>query len=123
MSIDLTKMDRDDRVFWERLEEMPWLEAEQECVIRREDLCLQLAVVNRALSDTGKESRAGRELAGAVHDINGQLGLLNERIKFLRKAQDRISWGKAVTALWGEEGYAACRAWMEAQRVEAGAPK
>lgn len=40
---------------------------------------------------------------------------LNERIKELRKLQDRICWREAVQAVFGTEGVSSCLVWMEQQ--------
>lgn len=110
----------DDAMFWERLADMPALEAEHECVLRRENCCLQVAMLREEAARVRAEHRGGwqRELerigAGSAAAM-AQLTKLNERIKELRKLQDRIAWRRAVEALYGQDGVTACLVWMEQQ--------
>lgn len=101
--------------FLDRLREMPDIEAEQELVLRKEHRAMEHAVITRARQDfeerghKGAEWRnLGLELAVMAQDSL----LLNEALKACRKRQDRVSWSKAVRALFGEEGFSQCRVWM-----------
>lgn len=105
----------EDRVFWERLKEMPWTEAEQECVSRREELCLQLAVLETRLQEVGRTSAEGRELGGAKIDIQAQLTLVGERMKYLRRVMDQVKWRTAVITVCGPEVFQECAIWIAAQ--------
>lgn len=111
-------MTHDDAMFWERLLDMPAVEAEQECVLRREQNCLQMAVLTGEMAKVQAEHRGGWQtemanLRAGLTDLQSQLTKLNERIRELRQLQHRISWRNAVMALYGEDGVAACLVWME----------
>jgi hypothetical protein len=97
---------RDDAVFWDRLAEMPAWEAEQECVTRRESLVLENAMLG------GEQVRAaGREhgaICGSIRENNAQISRLVERIKYLRKLQDRVHWRETVRELFGDEAVEQC---------------
>ena len=107
-------MNREDQVFWNRLADMPWLEAEQECVARRETLVLELAALH---AEAHKVLRQGarEELQAKICDRQGQCALLNVRLKYLRDVQYRVKWADAVKKLYGEEAFAACREFMAAE--------
>lgn len=109
-------MKAEDAIFWERIAEMPWVEAEQECVSRREQLAgrIQELTIERMSAVLKHREEVGTEIA----DCAAQLTRLNGRIKYLRKAQDNVNWRKAVTALWGQEGYEMCREWLVREEVE-----
>lgn len=110
-------MQADDAMFWDRLAEMPYVEAEHECVLRREELCLQLSMLNtektNLINDGHHNTKAIRDIGAAQKEVQSQLTKLNERIKELRKLQSRIDWRAAVAALYGEEGVVDCLVWME----------
>lgn len=101
---------QNDEIFWERLEEMPDLEAEQELVTRRLIIVRENAelVQKRA----GNSSKFGQELGIRISQNSLQLTLLNDRLKEVRQRMDRASWRKAVIALYGQEGYEECVAWI-----------
>lgn len=110
-------MQADDAMFWDRLAEMPHIEAEHECVLRREELCLQLAVLRTEMNELIKRGHTKtvslREVTAAQSEVQAQLTKLNERIKELRKLQSRIDWRAAVATLYGEEAVVECLVWME----------
>ena len=108
----------DDEVFWDRLEQMPAWEAEQELVLRRERNQLELAVLTVARSEVserpGKQSKREAERIGVeIQSINRQMTRINERIKYLRRLMDRLQWKEAVKAVFGDEGYEQCVVWIE----------
>lgn len=97
----------DDAIFWERLAEMPFEEHEQECVLRRERLVLQLAMLKRERVDANAraDKRAAEEIGVGIDEVNAQLTLLNERIKYVRRLMDTISWKNIVKRHLGEDVY------------------
>jgi DNA gyrase/topoisomerase IV subunit B len=110
----------DDKVFWARLEEMPPWEAEQECVARREQLCLENAMLDaerNKLNPTGRpyETREYKALGVAMRENASRTTRLNERLKYLRKLQTRLEWKLAVQTLFGQEAYEQCAVWLEQQ--------
>lgn len=116
-------MDTDDKVFWERLADMPFWEAEQELVLRREHNQLQLGVLASARAAlvgnlTKAAKREAAELGAAMAGIHQQMTLINERLKYLRKLQERIHWRAAVKATLGDEAALACSIWIEQQWAE-----
>lgn len=100
----------EDQIFWDRLEEMPDLEAEQELVLRRLIVIRENAEL--ASQKSGDYSRRGVELGLLISANAAQLSLINERLKMIRKRMDRADWKNAVLALYGQEGYEKCRAWI-----------
>jgi hypothetical protein len=109
-----------DKVFWERLEEMPAWEAEQECVSRREQLCIENAMLDSERNklmplDSSVRTREHRVLGVAMHENNSQCMRLNERIRYLRKLQDRVQLKHAVITLFGNESFEQCVVWLEQQ--------
>lgn len=100
-----------DAVFWERIADMPALEAEQELVARRRALMSE----NAALAEQHRQpgDAAGRRMI-ANSDL---IGVLNDRIKYLRRLQDAVRWRAAVGALFGDEAIERCVVWMEQQRL------
>jgi hypothetical protein len=105
-------MNAEDQIFWDRIEQMPAWEAEQECVMRREHNALQLAMLKSEQSAASTPKERTR-IGAAVDEIHGQFTLLNERIKYLRKLQDRLQWKRAVQTLFGQEAYEQCVVWLE----------
>ena len=110
---------KDDRMFWERLAEMPLAEQEQECVLRREHCSLQTAMLRHELllANERKDSKEAKRLGVAIFEIGSQNTLLNERIKYLRRLDDKTSWREAVRTVLGEDAYEACVAWRIQQEV------
>lgn len=107
----------DDEIFWERIIDMPPWEAEQELVLRREKVVAEIgAMLNEmaAAKAAGNLKRAG-VLAIQQHAHAAQLTKVNERIKYLRKLQNRVQWKEAVLALYGQEAYERCVVWIEQQ--------
>lgn len=110
----------EDAIFWERLADMPALEAEHECVLRREQNNLTLAMLNSERAKVKEEGRYKHQVEllridAATCELQAQMTKLTGKIKELRKLQARICWRAAVLALYGEEGVAACLVWMEQQ--------
>ncbi len=103
----------DDAIFWDRLAEMPFEEHEQECVLRRERVILGLGTL-RAAAHAAKQRGDDAEalnIGTAIAEDNAQLTLLNERIKYLRRLIDTISWKNAVKKVLGEEVYEQLIVW------------
>jgi hypothetical protein len=109
----------DDAIFWERLAEMPFEEHEQECVLRREHVVLQLGVLAEAKSlAEGRGSKAEASAIGRdIFALGAQLTMLNERIKYIRRLMDSLSWRKAVRSVLGEEAYEQCVVWRVMQEA------
>ena len=108
----------DDAVFWDRLEQMPPFEAEQELTLRRENIALELAMLTvertKINPKAGKKEKQEWELLGrAIFEVGHRMTKINERIKYLRKLQDKIHWRNAVRALFGDEAVAQCVIYME----------
>jgi len=109
----LESMASDDRVFWERLAGMPPLEAEQELVLRREELVLTTAMLrNQAAESKDKgRKREAMELGNGIRSVDSQLSLIGERIKYLRKVEDSVRWRETVLNVLGQEALEACLIW------------
>lgn len=107
-----------EQVFWDRIVGMPALEAEQECLMRREKLVLENAMLQteRARIDPPigpRQVNEFKDLGVAIQQNSALLSRLNEHIKYLRKLQDRINWKHAVKDLFGEEAMTQCVVYME----------
>lgn len=114
----MTLQDQSLDEFLRRVRSMPDIEAEAELLARKERSALEynLIVFERdRLDPNGKEARRlGRELVVIGYDNHR----LNSVLRNLRRKMDRLTWAKAVTALYGQEGYEACKTWMAAMDPE-----
>jgi Trm5-related predicted tRNA methylase len=102
-------------VFLDRIQDMPDMEAKEQIVLRQDRALLELSVLTRAKESATREKEANAikaEIATVQHD----LGRLKRVLTEINERMSRISWGRAVTAVFGQEGYAQCRDWMEANR-------
>ncbi|MES2730001.1 MAG: hypothetical protein V4621_07925 [Pseudomonadota bacterium] len=106
----MNDISRNDEIFWERLEEMPDLEAEMELVARR--LIVLRENAELIAQKTGRNSTHGDELGIHISQNGLQLSLLNERLTEIRRRMNRASWQNAIRAVYGAEGYEKCRAWV-----------
>jgi hypothetical protein len=98
-------MNRDDQVFWDRLQDMPWVEAEAECVRRREEVALQKNMLDNTLK-AARTSRERDDIVAGLNDCNSQLTLLNERIKWLRKTQAQANLKEACRQVLDADTFA-----------------
>ena len=117
------RQDDQDAMFWDRLHDMPMLEAEQECVMRREQLALENAMLNTERTKinppaNSKEREAFKDMGIAMSENMAQMTKLNERIKYLRKLQDKVCWREAVRDLFGDEAVEQCLVLMEQRMHE-----
>ena len=113
-------MKESDAIFWDRLAGMPATEAEQECVLRRDTNCLELAMLQgeiAKITDTKgvKATKEAKDIGLVMSGIMAQNTALNERIKYLRKLHDKLAWKHAVRAIYGDEGVEACVVWIQMQ--------
>jgi hypothetical protein len=101
-------------VFLERIADMPDIEAREQIVMRQDAASLEMGLIQTALSEaTGDEAkRLCREIT-VIHYDNGRL---KRALKEVNMRMDRIHWSKAVKAIYGDEGWMACRMWMEMNR-------
>ena len=102
-------------VFLERIQEMPDIEAKEQLVLRQDRELLELNMLSKAKEAAKNKSDSaaiGAEIATAQRD----LGRLRRVLVEINERRSRIEWGRAVTAIYGQEGYAACREWMEMHR-------
>lgn len=113
----MTKHDS-DMVFWERLEEMPHWEAEQECVLRRNALVERKASIEAQRKDT-PVTRYGIEAKEALFKeiklIDGQMSKLNDRISALRRLQTAVNWRASIKAVCTPDVYEAVCVYHEQQ--------
>lgn len=109
-----------DQVFWDRVMDMPPWEAEQELVLRREQIALENAMLmtERAKIDPRggrRQEQEHKDLGVAISENGAALCRINERIKYLRKLQDQIRWRHAVENLFGYEAVEQCLVYMAQQ--------
>jgi hypothetical protein len=103
--------------FLEIVQEMPDVEAAQEIVLRKEHACLELAMLNAELSRVDKKSTRGKEIGYAIQVVCADNVQLNARLKEVNNRIDRAGWSNAVRAVFGDDGWAACREWMAMQEA------
>ena len=105
----------DDQIFWDRVADMPPWEAEQECVMRREDHVLQIAMLTdeKAKALANKRVQEAKEIGAEIFKVSAQNTRINEHIKYLRKLQSKLEWKHAVLALYGQEAYEQCVVFLE----------
>lgn len=111
-------------VFLERVREMPDIEAKEQIEMRREALSLEYNLLMAERERLAPMVRAGDRAARAEHHqigvalvtIGYDMGVLRVALKEVNERMSRLAWGRAVTAVFGQEGYAQCREWMEANR-------
>jgi hypothetical protein len=108
----------EDAVFWDRILDMPPMEAEQECVLRREQIALENAMLMteraKITPPHGSKQRADfSDMGVALSQNAAQLTKLNERIKYLRRLQDKVQWKEAVRDLFGDDAVDRCVVYME----------
>lgn len=117
----LQSLTADDCVFWDRLAEMPPLEAEQELVLRREELTLATNMLRNKMADSkiAGRSKEATEIGNAIRTVDSQLSLIGERIKYLRKVEDHVRWRDAVLNVLGQDALEACVIWRIQQGQEA----
>lgn len=100
----------DDAIFWERLGDMPDIEAVAELRLRR----------TRAIEEKEEceEYMAGRSGAARADAVSRQLGInklltkINEELKTRNLRMDNASWRNAVRTVLGDEAYEQCREWI-----------
>ncbi len=104
----------DEAIFWERVNAMPALEAEQELVLRRERYATEQQELT--LARTAAEKRCDHTTHAALGRqmfvLAQQVVSINERIKYLRRVGDRISWREAVKEVLGPEAVEQCAEWI-----------
>lgn len=117
--VDRTVSQRnEDAMFWERTQDMPPMEAEQECVMRREQLALENAMLHTGRTKINpptspKQREAFADMGVAMSENMVQMTKLNERIKYLRKLQDKVHWRETVRDLFGDDAVEQCIVHME----------
>lgn len=103
-----------DDIFWERLLEMPDIEAEQELVARR-----AIVIRENAELSAWAAGRFNKEGVGAqINQNNLQLTLLNDHLKMIRKRMDRCSWKNAVLECLGQDAFDICQHWIRQNELQ-----
>lgn len=103
--------------FLERVLYMPDTEAEQELIFRKERGAAEVAMLSaeaHRLSEQGyaKKTARANEIGKALQVVGADNQRINEALKALRRRMDAATWSKAVTAIFGQEGYERCKVWM-----------
>jgi hypothetical protein len=108
----------DDALFWERLREMPDVEAEIELVMRRHALTDENAAL--IVFRRGRYDQAADEAGIRIIQNQAQQTRIADELKIVRNRMDRTNWRKAVKTVLGHEAYIQCALWIEQQCVEPG---
>jgi hypothetical protein len=109
--------------FLERVRHMPDEEAEIEIVMRLERHHSEHAVVMQARQELAGDSRRKAEfveLGRELSIMSNDQGRMRDELLMLRRRMERLNWGRAVRAIFGDEGYEQCRVWMRASCVQPG---
>lgn len=103
-------MNEDDAFFWERLQDMPDIEAVGELSLRRTRLVERKRELIAYWDGryAKKDHKDSAELAG----IDLTLTKVNEEIKMRNRRMDNASWRNAVRAVLGDDAYNLCREWV-----------
>ncbi len=101
--------------FLDVLVDMPDIEALQEIELRKERLSAYQQELQKELQRADLTTRRRKEAGGDLLIAAKDLSRLNIRRKEINMRLDRINWAKAVTAIYGQEGFTACREWMAMQ--------
>ncbi len=101
-------------IFLERVADMPDVEALEQIELRLDSHALELAVLQRAIPDEkGKQrARISAEMAAMCLDRSR----LNAARREINVRRMRYWYPMAIRAVFGDEGYARCREWMEAMQ-------
>lgn len=110
------KLTADEQVFWDRIADMPDIEAKHEFMRRKDDLVLQNAMLLQQKT-AAENFDVGHEIGVAMQENVALASLINSELKIINERMERLSWKSAVKAVFGEEGYLKCRQWMEMERV------
>lgn len=100
----------DDIIFWERLVEMPDVEALDELRRRRtKSVARQQHLLGFIRGRTGKDrDEAAREL----DMINVLMVKIKEEVRIRNDRMDNYNWRNAVRTLLGPEAYDLCKEWI-----------
>lgn len=103
--------------FLDRLTYMPDEEALLELKMRRERHAGEIAMLRTTQHDltlAGKTKASPKVRAAglAIAIVSADLTRINEAIRETNLRMERATWAKAVTAVYGQEGYERCRIWM-----------
>lgn len=104
-------------VFMERVSAMPDVEAALELELRKEKHAAELAFFATQLHDLdGDHTKQGKQLRAqigqAIQVVNADNTRLRIAINETNRRRDAATWAKAVTAVYGQEGFERCRIWM-----------
>lgn len=102
----------EDKVFWDRLVEMPDIEAELELIGRRDGLLLENAMLSTEKREA-KNRFVESDIGIAIQENASLVAKINDELKIIRERMNRLSWKAAVKAVFGDEGYLQCVIWIE----------
>lgn len=100
----------DDVVFWERLRDMPDIEAVQELSLRRTELIERAQRIKTFW--LGRFARMSVEDGATLAGIDLTLTKIKEESKLRNLRIDNASWRNAVRTVLGVDAYEACREWI-----------
>lgn len=106
-------MRAEDQIFWDRLVEMPYVEAIDELQRRRAHLVEERAEAEIDRGTFRWDARADQARATQFTRINAELKRMNQ-------LQNDLSFKRAVIAIFGLEGYEQCKVWIASRDPLAG---
>lgn len=104
-------------VFLDRVLHMPDAEAEQELLLRKERGAAELVMLqteHHDMLESGVTKKSARvlQIGKAIAIVHADNGRVNEALKMVRRRMEGANWAKAVTAIYGQEGFERCKVWM-----------
>lgn len=109
--------------FLERVQHMPDIEAEAELLARKDRSALEMAMLNHERANLMPKSKEHKAIGVELLTMGYDNHRVNQALTARRRKMERLTWARAVTALYGQEGYEACRKWMACMDPDRFRPK
>lgn len=111
MQLQERKMElTDDEMFWDRLLDMPDVEAIQELHDRRAKLVERRIEINAYWA--GRFVKRTEEDVETTNMIDATITKINQEMKERNRRLNNATWRNAVRAVCGEDAYLKCREWI-----------
>lgn len=102
----------DDAIFWERLDGMPDVEADQELRLRRDQLVLENGMLKNEIDHGNLKQRERHRIGVVICENNMLINRINQELRDISNRNTKTTWRRAVVAVLGEEAAEACRIWI-----------
>lgn len=101
----------EEEMFWDRLLEMPDLEAHQELLMRKDKITLENAMLQTE-KNSAENLREEMDIGATMQMNNALLTKIGSHLKIINLRMNRLSWQNAIRAVYGDDGYIKCREWV-----------